>query len=225
MPTMEQKIAEDFEQYNAQYDRVAWLKEAAPGRVQFWEDAATAGHFQAQFLFAKALQVGAGVEVDERRALFFYEKAADQGFGAAMVNAGRHYAQGKGCQKDIARAMDHQLAADNGYSSGAYNMAILLTEGVEVPRNLPRALELRTQLERGRGARRGRAARRVSGRPLPATVRGPSMHRLIRRKVTGPSPAFWRLGGYCERPKGSHRDGFRGVPMNNEPGLRGLHVH
>ena len=168
MPTMEQRIAEDFEQYNAQYDRVAWLKEAAPGRVQFWEDAATAGHFQAQFLFAKALQVGAGVEVDERRALFFYEKAADQGFGAAMVNAGRHYAQGKGCQKDIARAMElYQLAADNGYSSGAYNMAILLTEGVEVPRNLPRALELWTQLERegapGAAEQRARVWKAVAG--------------------------------------------------------------
>ena len=106
MPSIQEKIAEDFEQYNSQYDRVAWLKEAAPGRVGFWEEAATAGLVQAQFLFAKALQVGAGLEADSRRALFFYEKAAEQGFGAAMVNAGRHYAQGKGCQKDIERAME-----------------------------------------------------------------------------------------------------------------------
>lgn len=142
-------VAADFEHYNGQFDRVAWLKEAAPGRMDSWEEAAANGLVQAQFLLAKALQVGAGVEQDSRRALFFYEKAAEQGLGAAMVNAGRHYAQGKGCQKDIEKAMAfYQQAADMGYSSGVYNIAILLTEGTEVPQNLPRALELWTQLER-----------------------------------------------------------------------------
>ena len=143
------QIAEDYDHYNGQFDRVAWLRQAAPGRMGVWEEAATEGNVQAQFLCGKALQTGAAGEEDFRRALFYYEKAAAQGLGAAMVNAGRLIAQGKGCEKDIARAMTYyQSAADLGYSSGLYNMAIVLTEGTEMPQDLHRALELWTQLER-----------------------------------------------------------------------------
>ena len=81
-------VAQDFEHYNAQFDRVQWLKSVAPGRMAFWEKAAVDGNVQAQFLCAKVLQTGAAGESDLRRALFFYEKAAEQGLGAAMVNAG-----------------------------------------------------------------------------------------------------------------------------------------
>ena len=42
----------------------------------------------------------------------------------------------------------YQMAADQGYSSGLYNMALVLTEGTEMPKDLHRALELWTQLER-----------------------------------------------------------------------------
>jgi TPR repeat protein len=143
------QIEEDYTHYNGQYDRVAWLKEAAPGRLPAWEAAATDGNVQAQFLCGKALQTGAGGEVDFRRSLFYYEKAAKQGLGSAMVNAGRLLAQGKGCQKDMKQAMAYyQDAADQGYSSGLYNMALVLTEGTDMPRDLVRALELWTQLER-----------------------------------------------------------------------------
>ena len=104
---------------------------------------------QAQFLCGKVLQTGASGEADFRRALFYYEKAAGQGLGSAMVNAGRLLAQGKGCEKDIKQAMVYyQMAADQGYSSGLYNMALVLTEGTEMPKDLHRALELWTQLER-----------------------------------------------------------------------------
>jgi TPR repeat protein len=66
-----------------------------------------------------------------------------------MVNAGRLWAQGMGCQKDMSQAMAYyQKAADLGFSSGFYNMALVLTEGTEMPKDLHRALELWTQLER-----------------------------------------------------------------------------
>lgn len=143
------QIEEDYAHYNGQFDRVSWMKQAAPGRLSAWEAAASDGIVQAQFLCGKALQSGAGGEVDFRRALFYYEKAAKQGLGSAMVNAGRLLAQGKGCQKDMKQAMVYyQDAADQGYSSGLYNMALVLTEGTELPRDLVRALELWTQLER-----------------------------------------------------------------------------
>jgi TPR repeat protein len=143
------QIEEDYAHYNGQFDRLAWLKQAAPRRFSDWEAAAVSGNLQAQFLCGKVLQSGAGGEIDFRRALFFYEKASAQGLGSAMVNAGRLIAQGKGCEKDMQQAMTYyQQAADLGYSSGLYNMALVLTEGVDFPADHHRALELWTQLER-----------------------------------------------------------------------------
>jgi len=142
-------IEQDFEQYNAQFDRVEWLKGVAPGKMGAWEASAAGGDMRAQFLCAKVLQTGAAGETDLRRALFFYEKAAEQGLGAAMVNAGRLLMQGARGDKDVESAMGYyQSAADMGYSSGLYNIGLLLTEGREVPKDLPRALEIWTQLER-----------------------------------------------------------------------------
>jgi TPR repeat protein len=143
------QIEEDYAHYNGQFDRLAWLKQAAPGRFLDWESAAIDGHRQAQFLCGKVLQSGASGETNFRRALFFYEKAAAQGWGSAMVNAGRLIAQGKGCQKNMEQAMAYyQQAADLGYSSGLYNMALVLTAGTDFPKDLHRALELWSQLER-----------------------------------------------------------------------------
>jgi TPR repeat protein len=42
----------------------------------------------------------------------------------------------------------YQQAADLGYSSGLYNMALVLTAGTDFPKDLHRALELWSQLER-----------------------------------------------------------------------------
>ncbi len=146
---LDMTVAQDFDHYNAQFDRVEWLRSVAPGRMSFWEDSAASGDMRAQFLCAKVLQTGAAGETDLRRALFFYEKAAEQGLGAAMVNAGRLLMQGAGCEKNVDGAMAYyQSAADMGYSSGLYNIGLLLTEGKEVAQDLPRALEIWTQLER-----------------------------------------------------------------------------
>lgn len=54
------------------------------------------GNTEAQAMLASLYQMGLGVEVNEAKAIAWYERASAQGYGLASNNlAGMHFAQGR----------------------------------------------------------------------------------------------------------------------------------
>jgi hypothetical protein len=61
---------------------------------------------------------GRGVAQDDKQAVSWYRKAAEQGYATAQNNLGNMYAQGKGVAQDYVQAhMWFNIASANGYAN------------------------------------------------------------------------------------------------------------
>ncbi|WP_174273516.1 tetratricopeptide repeat protein, partial [Sphingomonas bacterium] len=112
-------------------------------RAAFVRAAADAGIAEAQAVYGQMLLDGAGVAKDDRAAVGWFWKAANQGHAMAINMIGRCYDLGWGVPVDKARAAEwYRIAADRGLDWAMYNLGTLLALGHGVPEDRPAALAL-----------------------------------------------------------------------------------
>lgn len=111
-----------------------------------WEQHAENGTAEAQAWLGAMYANGDGVEVSDKTALSWYEKAASQNHAMAQANAGAMYFMGQGTEKDVDKAIKWlTAAADNGDVNGLFNLAVLCAKGEGVEEDPARAAELYRQ--------------------------------------------------------------------------------
>jgi len=135
----------DLDQLNAMTAEELATALAGPpeARAAIVRAAAEGGVAEAQAVYGQMLLDGAGVAKDERAALQWFAKAAQQQHPMAINMVGRCYDLGWGTPIDKARAAEwYKSAADRGLEWGMYNQATLLTLGEGVAEDRPAALAL-----------------------------------------------------------------------------------
>src|SRR3546814_458751 len=111
-------------------------------RAAIVRTAAEADVAQAQALYGQMLLDGVGVAKDERAALAWFAKAANQNHILAINMVGRCYELGWGTPVGKARAAQwYKAAADRGLDWGMYNYATLLALGEGVAEDKRAALD------------------------------------------------------------------------------------
>lgn len=99
--------------------------------------AANEGDANSQFNVAMMYEQGIGVTKDEKKAVYWYNKAAMQGNSAAQFNLGVLYENGRGTPKDYAKAnMWYRKAAAQGDGLAIGNLGMLYIRGDGVNVNL-----------------------------------------------------------------------------------------
>ena len=135
---MEQTNDNDMEQARKAYSRGNY--ETAHN---IWQMHADSGNAEAQAWLGAMYANGDGVDVDDKTALSWYEKAAKQNYAMAQANVGAMYFMGQGTDKNINKAIEWLTkAADNEDVNGLFNLAVLYTKGEGVEENHERAAEL-----------------------------------------------------------------------------------
>ena len=78
-----------------------------------------------------AYLLGRGVPENNAQAVYWFQKAAEQGSGLAANELGYLYASGKGASQNYATALSwYQKAADLGLASAKYNLGIMYANGL-----------------------------------------------------------------------------------------------
>ena len=79
---------------------------------------------------------GQGVERDDAQALYWYTRAAEQGYAAAQYNLGWLYAKGQGVGHDVQQAMHwFSKAAEQGDAGAQNNLGMMYEHGKGVPQD------------------------------------------------------------------------------------------
>ena len=103
--------------------------------------AATRGFPRAQFLVGVFLRSGGG-ENNEREAVEWYTKAAEQGYADAQFNLALCYDDGEGVEKDPAKAVEwYTKAAEQGYAQAQCNLGVCYANGSGVKKDPAKAVE------------------------------------------------------------------------------------
>jgi len=87
----------------------------------FWAliEEARWGESEAQYAVAMMYAAGEGVEMDQKEAAKWFEKAADEGHPHAMFKIAERYETGTGVKRDPDKAMMwYRKAAESGYAKG-----------------------------------------------------------------------------------------------------------
>ena len=75
-----------------------------------------------------------------KRRLFWWRKAAEQGYAQAQYNLGVMYAEGEGVTRDYEKVVEWwQQAADQGFADAQYNLGWLYYYGEGVPTGLSKS--------------------------------------------------------------------------------------
>ena len=121
--------------------KMGWACRRIWGKQQnFTRKRPTKEYALAQLNLGWLYQNGQGVPKDLGKAAELYQKAADQGDGAAL---GWLYQNGQGVPKDLGKAAElYQRAADQGYAFAQNNLGWLYENGQGVPKDLAKAAEL-----------------------------------------------------------------------------------
>ena len=95
------------------------------GALAAYRDGAEGGSLAAMRAYGLFLQDGRAGEKDEKEALRWIARAADEGYKRAFVNYGYALEKGLGTDPDVAGAMRwYERAHEAGDTLGAYNMAV-----------------------------------------------------------------------------------------------------
>lgn len=97
---------------------------------------AAQGNVFAQSLLGNYYADGNGVEQDDKKAVYYWELAAKQGYSEAQYNLGVTYSLGKGVPQDYKKAVYYwELAAEQGLAGAQYNLGIIYSNGHGVPQD------------------------------------------------------------------------------------------
>lgn len=96
----------------------------------------------AQTQLGVAYARGTGVEMDQKEAVKWYRKAADQGYVNAQWNLAFRYVRGEGVEANNEQAVDYfRLAADQGYPPAEFDLGMMYLQGMGVSRSRTTALD------------------------------------------------------------------------------------
>jgi len=110
--------------------------------LEYYQQAAEAGHKEAWGTIAYLYLMGLGMEQDYGKALEYYQKAADLGDVSGLFNIGFMYQNGQGVEQDYDKAMEcYQKAADLGEAYGYAGIGELYRCGYGVEKDLAKAAE------------------------------------------------------------------------------------
>jgi TPR repeat protein len=84
-----------IELQKAAKDTATYDKETAAEHIDAWRKAAERGSPIGQFLLGRALDIGAAIAKDEKAAVEWYRKSAEQGYAPAQRNLGNCYLDGR----------------------------------------------------------------------------------------------------------------------------------
>jgi localization factor PodJL len=97
-------------------------------------EAAAKGDNKALFEIATRYADGRGVTKDLKKAVEWYQKAADTGFAPAQFRIGSFFEKGIGVERSPQKAKEfYQLAAEQGNASAMHNLAVLYAMGAAGP--------------------------------------------------------------------------------------------
>jgi len=81
------------------------------------------------------------VPLDYKKAVFWYRKAAEQGYAAAQFNLGVRYANGRGVNKDTKQAVNwYRKAAEQSYAAAQFNLGVMYANGGGVNQDYKQAV-------------------------------------------------------------------------------------
>jgi len=112
--------------------------------LELLKTAAEGGHVQAQNRLAICYGKGdLGLPKDEKLAIVWYQKAAEQNYPAAQYNLGIQYLKGNGVEKDIAKAIPwYTRAAERGSADAQFNLGVCYDKGEGVSPDIETAVKL-----------------------------------------------------------------------------------
>lgn len=135
----EKKALENFRQSSTKTSASGRIKgdHNLPELIYDIEQRALDGDGQAQYQLANLYLSGkGGVTQNLNRAYAWFSESAQHNIPSAIYNLAVLTAEGKGGQKDIARAMDlYRVAASYNYPHANYNLAIAYIDGIGVEYN------------------------------------------------------------------------------------------
>ena len=98
--------------------------------MRWYENAAQAGHPQAQFYLGYMYETGARISRDPAKAAIWYQRAGEQGHAQAQHNLGQLYHRGDGLARDLSKAAEwYRRAAGAGLVDAQYVLGVLLETG------------------------------------------------------------------------------------------------
>ncbi|WP_374601986.1 hypothetical protein [Niveibacterium sp.] len=136
-------LVEEGDYIAARYLAQAWdegllgLPKDSATAFEYFLKAANSGDGWSQYCVATQYAQGCGVEQNDELAVFWYQKAADQGVGLAQSNLGFSHEIGR---PPLTRAMSeanhwYRLAAMNNVPEGKFNLAQSYRHGKGLPAN------------------------------------------------------------------------------------------
>lgn len=110
--------------------------------LRLWKALAEAGNSSAQLNLGLLYSLGQGVPKDERKAVSWYRKAAEQGNAKAQhVLVGTMYDAGQGVSKDEQQAVSwYRKAAEQGYADAQVSLGNMYETGQGVPQDAQQAV-------------------------------------------------------------------------------------
>lgn len=94
---------------------------------------ATQGDIPAQAVIGTMYLLGQGVQQDDREAVFWLSKAAENGYAGAQSNLGNMYLLGRGVEKDPVAAVNwYRKAAMQGEAKAQHNLGLAYARGTGV---------------------------------------------------------------------------------------------
>ena len=98
------------------------------------------GFLEAQLNLGVMYYQGEVVSRDNKKAIKWMTKAAEQGFVAAKYNLGQWYREGKGITQDDKKAIEWMTkAADQGFLRAQHNLGVMYSDGDGVPQDYVKA--------------------------------------------------------------------------------------
>lgn len=124
---------------------------ALQSNVAALTELANSGDPVAQYRLGFRYAKGQGIPKDERKAVFWFRKAADQGHAVSQCNLGVMYANGQGVAKDESQSVFwYRKAADQGDAWAEYYLGVSYAKGTGVRKDLPNAMHwLRLAVQHG----------------------------------------------------------------------------
>lgn len=92
--------------------------------------------------YDETTKYGKDVSKDNKKAVYWYQKSADQGYARAQLDLGTMYAHGTGVQENYQKAIEwYSKAADQGYAKAQNNMGLMFETGKGVSKDYQKAVE------------------------------------------------------------------------------------
>ena len=121
----------------------AFNRKDFPHAFSEWIESAKAGDAHAQHGIGMLYELGQGVPyADPKAAADWYQKAAAQNYAPALNNLARLYADGRGVQQDVPKAIElWSRAAEAGIVTARFNLGLQYAGGSGVPKDMKKAAD------------------------------------------------------------------------------------